>query len=108
MTTFVRLLLSVLLAATAAFSWSPCVRADDDGRQDNRMGNPDRTRSGVNENGDNEMVIERKPKRQQQVPDMGGIVVVPQVNGRRGGTTTVVPVPVPSQQGAGNRQQSQP
>lgn len=103
-----------LAAAACAWSGAPAALAqdDDEPRRDVTIGNPDRMRSGVNERGDNEMVIEAKPKRQQEVPELGPIYVIPQVNnqgyGQGYGPGTgqrppnsggpVIPVPVPQQQ----------
>jgi len=96
-----------LIALLALAAMLPCgppsaLAEDDDGRQDVTIGNPDRQRSGVNERGDNEMVVEPKPRRKQQVPDMGPIYVVPQVNTGRGQAPVILPVPQgpqPRQQG---------
>ncbi|WP_243358304.1 hypothetical protein [Fundidesulfovibrio terrae] len=82
------LALALLMAAPASAQ-----SGDDDGRQDVTIGNPDRMRSGVNERGDNEMVIESKTKSQQQTPNIGPIYVVPQVN--QGTDPAVIPVPAP-------------
>ncbi|WP_027189431.1 hypothetical protein [Fundidesulfovibrio putealis] len=102
-----RLALFLALAA-AACAWygAPAALAqdDDEPRRDVTIGNPDRMRSGVNERGDNEMVIEAKPKRQQEVPELGPIYVIPQVNNQGYGQRPpnsggpVIPVPVPQQQ----------
>jgi len=81
------LFLLAFLAATPAIAQSE----DDGERRDVTIGNPDRARTGVNERGDNEMVIEAKPKKQQQIPNVGPIYVVPQVN-QSGTGTVVVPV----------------
>jgi hypothetical protein len=61
----------------------------------NSTSNSGGMRSDVNERGDNEMVIQPKPKK-QQVPDMGPIYVYPLVN--QGGTPGGRPMPVPPPQ----------
>lgn len=95
-----------LAAAACAWPVTPAQAQDDDEpRRDVTIGNPDRMRSGVNERGDNEMVIEAKPKRQQEVPELGPIYVIPQVNNQGYGPGQrppnpggpVVPVPAPQQ-----------
>jgi hypothetical protein len=101
-------LLLALLAAVPA--WAQSGDGDEDSRRDVTIGNSTSNsggmRSGVNERGDNEMVIEPKPKK-QQAPDMGPIYVYPLVN--QGGTPGVRPVPVPPPQaGPGRIPQGQP
>lgn len=101
-------LLLALAAAACAWPNTPAALAqdDDEPRQDVTIGNPDRMRSGVNERGDNEMVIEAKPKRKQEVPELGPIYVIPQVNNQGYGPGQrppnpggpVLPVPAPQQQ----------
>lgn len=92
---------ALLAAASCAGVPSALAQEDDEPRRDVTIGNPDRMRSGENERGDNEMVIESKPKRKQDVPDIGPIYVIPQVNNQGRGQGQVIPVPVPTpQQGA--------
>jgi len=98
-------LLLALAAAACAGASAPAALAqgDDEPRRDVTIGNPDRMRSGVNERGDNEMVIEAKPKSKQEIPELGPIYVIPQVNnqgygpGQRppGPPGPVIPVPQP-------------
>ena len=111
---FGKIIRSALLLALAATACSVAdapkalAQDDDEPRRDVTIGNPDRMRSGTNERGDNEMVIEAKPKRKQEVPELGPIYVIPQVNNQGYGPVTgqrppnsggpVVPVPVPQQQ----------
>jgi hypothetical protein len=112
---FEKIIRPALLLMLVAATWAACAGAsaalaqdDDEPRRDVTIGNPDRMRSGVNERGDNEMVIEAKPKRKQEVPELGPIYVIPQVNNQGYGPGTgqrppnsggpVVPVPVPHQQ----------
>lgn len=100
------LLLALAAAACAGASAPAALAQDDEPRRDVTIGNPDRARSGVNERGDNEMVIEAKPKRKQEVPELGPIYVIPQVNNQGYGPGQrppnsggpVVPVPAPQQQ----------
>lgn len=105
--------LACLLVLVTTFGLAAPALCQDDGdaRPDSVMSTKpragDTVRSGRNEQGDSTMRIEHTPKDQQgQSPQIGPIMVVPQVNqGRRpvhGGTTTVMPVPVdPSDRGNG-------
>lgn len=90
-----KLKLSVTAFLLAIFLAAPvqAQSGDDEDRRDVTIGTTDRMRSGTNERGDNEMVIEKKPKRKQEMPDMGPIYVVPQVNTGRGPAPVVIPVP---------------
>ncbi|GFK93575.1 hypothetical protein NNJEOMEG_01409 [Fundidesulfovibrio magnetotacticus] len=98
------LVAAVALAALAALAVPGAVRAQGE-RKDNTLSTRDfqnqdpqgTLRAGQNERGDNEMVIERKPKQPQQMPDMGPIYVVPQVN--QGPRPPQPPVVLPVQPG---------
>jgi hypothetical protein len=97
-----KLKLSVTVFLLAAALCAPAqAQSDDDDRRDVTIGNTDRMRSGTNERGDNEMVIEKKPKRKQEVPNMGPIYVVPQVNTGRGPAPVIIPVTPPQPQPQG-------
>ena len=88
--------------ALAALVWTlaaPGTALAEEERQDNTLStrsfenqDPKGTlRAGPNEQGHNEMVIERKAKKPQEIPDMGPIYVVPQVNQGPGPNPVVIP-----------------
>lgn len=99
--TKLKLSLTIFLLAAALSAPALAQSGDDDDRRDVTIGTTDRMRSGTNERGDNEMVIEKKPKRKQEMPNMGPIYVVPQVNTGRGPAPVVIPVTPPQQQPQG-------
>jgi len=89
--------------ALAALTWTlaaPGAALAEEERRDNTMStrsfenqDPKGTlRAGPDEQGDNQMVIERKAKKPQEMPDMGPIYVVPQVNRGPGQTPVIIPV----------------
>ena len=98
-----KLKLSVTALLLAASLTAPVMAQpeDDEDRRDVTIGTTDRMRSGTNERGDNEMVIEKKPKRKQEMPNMGPMYVVPQVNTGRGPAPVVIPIPPPQAQPQG-------
>jgi len=89
---FTAALLLALALAMLAPGVQPILAQDDGERRDETMGTSDHMRTGTNERGDNVMVIERKPQKKQEMPNMGPMYVVPQVN--QGGTNVPVVIPV--------------
>lgn len=104
MTKLKRPLTALLFGVVLAGPWclAPAFRGlaqDGEERRDVNMKTPgsEHMRIGPNERGDNEMVIERPPQKQQEMPNMGPIYVIPQVNRGPSGPV-VLPVPPPQAQ----------
>lgn len=91
----------LLLVVAATLILAPCPaycqqNQSDDQRQDESMGTTDRSRIGTDERGDSVMQIQPKPKRKQEMPNMGPIYVVPQINQSGRQTGTILPIPQPA------------
>lgn len=82
------LLAAALIAALACTASAQ----DDPERKDRSMGTGERMRVETNEQGDSTMTIQRKPKQQQQAPNVGPIYVVPQVNTGPGRAPVIIPM----------------
>jgi hypothetical protein len=78
---------------------APAALAQDSAdRPDETMGNPGQnTHTGVNSRGDEVMVIGREPQKKQDIPNMGPIYVMPQVNQGGGGKPPVIVPMIPPQ-----------
>jgi len=103
--------LTVLLCPVAPPGYGPQAPAalaqDSADRPDETMGNPGRnTHTGVDSRGDEVMVIGREPQKKQDIPNLGPIYVLPQVNQGGGAKTPVVVPMAPAQTPAGSDTQS--
>jgi hypothetical protein len=95
------LLTALTVPCGQGLSVSPAFAKDEPQQPDETMGNAgSNMRTGTNDRGDSVMVIERQPPKQQEMPTLGPIYVMPQVN-QGGGANPPVIIPVnPSQPGA--------
>ena len=100
---------AALLAALAAaliLGAFPAMAQENPGKvreRDTNIGNSGQMRTGQDERGNEVMEIKPKPKTQQEMPNMGPIYVIPQVN--RGGSPAPVILP---QAPAQSQPQAQP
>lgn len=84
---------AVILVPSQAFSQQD---QQDSQRQDESMGTTDRMHTGTNERGDSVMQVQPQPKTKQEMPNMGPIYVVPQVNQPGTSTGNILPAPATS------------
>lgn len=90
-----RLAPGLLLAMLAA---APALAQDGEGQEpggDSTMSSQGGLRIGTGKEGNKVMVIESKPRSRQEAPDLGPVIVTPEVNRNRSRGPSFMPPPSP-------------